>query len=83
MDIRINKSIIVKRDDAVKSKQLNEDEAIEKYEYILSTMEKLTIADFPTDIPLKSKQNIEKALRAVKMRKVIELGNGEALLGEL
>lgn len=83
MDNRINKSIIVKRDDAAKSKQLNEDEAIEKYEYILSTMEKLTIADFPTDIPLKSKQNIEKALRAVKMRKVIELGNGEALLGEL
>lgn len=73
---------MIKRNVELKSNDETEDKSIEKYEYILKTMDKLTIADFPSDIPEKSKQNIEKALRAVKMRKVIDLGNGQSLLGE-
>lgn len=82
MENKINKSIIVKRDVDLKSCGETEDKSIEKYEYILNTMEKLTIEDFPLDIPEKSKQNIEKALRSVKMRKILDLGNGQSLLGE-
>lgn len=60
-----------------------ENESLEKNEFIFKLMEKLTIEDFPVDIPQKSKQNIEKAIRATKMRNCLDIGNKQTLLGKV
>jgi hypothetical protein len=51
--------------------------------YKLNILKRLTIEDLPRDLTEASKQNIEKALLAVKIKDHITLENGQKTLGKL
>lgn len=55
---------------------------LQENEFKLSLLRKLSIEDFPRDLPDASKQNIEKALIAIRIKNHITLENGQKLLGE-
>lgn len=52
-------------------------------EFKLNVLRKLSIDDFPCDLPEASKRNIEKALLAMRIKNHITLDNGQKLLGEM
>jgi hypothetical protein len=64
--------------------KIYEEEAkkLHENEFRLNILKRLTIDDFPRDLPETSKKNIEKALLAVKIKDHITLENGQKVLGK-
>jgi hypothetical protein len=48
----------------------------------MEILKKLSLEDFPRDLPESSKKNIEKALLAIRIRDHITMENGQKVLGE-
>lgn len=63
--------------------KIYEEEArkLQENEFKLNLLQKLSIDDFPSDLAVESKVNIEKALLSVQIRDHICLDNGQKLLG--
>lgn len=86
MEVKIealDKSLFTNNEEELKKIYDEEVEKLLENEFKLSLLKRLSVEDFPRDLPNESKKNIDKALLTIKIKDHISLENGQKLLGEL
>lgn len=78
----LDKTMFTNNEEELKKIYDEEAKRLHLNEFKLNVLKRLTIEDFPRDLPETSRKNIEKALLAVKIKEHIALENGQKLLGE-
>lgn len=79
----LNKTMFTNNEEDLQKIYEEEAKKLLANELKLNVLKRLSIEEFPKDLPEDSKKNIEKALLAVKIKDHITLENGQKVLGEM
>lgn len=79
----LDKTLFTNNEEDLKKIYEEEVQKLRENEFKLNILKRLSIEDFPRDLPEKSKENIDRALLAIKIKEHINLENGQKLLGKL
>lgn len=77
----LDKTMFTNNEEDLHKIYLEESKKLHSNEFKLNVLKRLTIDDFPRDLPETSRKNIEKALLAVKIKDHITLENGQKVFG--
>lgn len=79
----LDKTLFTNNEDDLKKIYEEEVKKLHENEFKLSLLKRLSVEDFPRELPDESMKTIEKALLAVRIKDHISFENGQKLLGEL
>lgn len=78
----MDKTLFTNNEEELQKIYEEEVQKLKQNEFKMDILKKMSIEDFPRDLPESSKKNIEKALLAVRIKDHINLKNGQKLLGK-